>query len=99
MRMGSSNTPPPKPVMPIRVPTRKPTRIFSSNIGLEISRSSPALLLVVANADIPFALQMKNNLLGSFFRAHSSRVDGHVGLHRNLVRIGNPRELLEDTRA
>ena len=34
MSMGSSNTPPPSPVNPIRVPTMNPISIFASNSSM-----------------------------------------------------------------
>src|SRR5437660_11035876 len=36
IRMGRSKTPPPSPVRPMRVPTKKPTRILAANKGITI---------------------------------------------------------------
>ena len=34
IRMGSSRTPPPTPLMPMRTPTTKPTRILAASSGI-----------------------------------------------------------------
>src|ERR1039458_2197160 len=44
IRIGSSRTPPPTPLMPISTPTKKPTRILAASSGISGSRYSPARL-------------------------------------------------------
>src|SRR5580704_10971576 len=71
---GSKSTPPPKPVMPIRVPTTKPIRILSAIAMTELVAASspgnagPELRPSSVHSDEALPLQVQNDLLCSFFR-------------------------------
>src|SRR5258708_3537956 len=72
IRIGSSKTPPPSPVIPMRVPTPKPTRLLISK-----SMQVPAQPLVIppgetsdrlrCRSDEAFPLQMQDDFLRRFF--------------------------------
>src|ERR1700693_48759 len=77
---GSKSTPPPKPVMPIRVPTTKPIRILRASSmtewvagdNRELSRS---LGRSSVDSDEAFLLQVQDNFLRGFLRRQIARVD------------------------
>src|ERR1700722_14084925 len=90
---GSSRTPPPTPVRPMRTPTTKPTRILAASIGIV----GPLLLLAGAvHADEAFALQVENDLLRGLLGRKFAGVDGDFGIGRNFVRIGDTSEFLKN---
>src|SRR4030081_3235219 len=79
---GSSRTPPPTPVRPIRTPTTKPTRIL---IAIKFIATKLALLSGSGDADEAFAFQVQNDLLGCFLRRPLAGVNGHLSVGRNFV--------------
>src|SRR5215472_6981661 len=90
---GSNNTPPPTPLIPIKTPTTKPTRILSASSDM----FSPVLLRCGSvYSDEALALQVQNNFLGGFFGRQLASVNCHFRIWRNFVGIGDPGEFLED---
>src|SRR3990172_3004891 len=53
---------------------------------------------LVVGADVALALQMKDDLVGSFLRAEIVGIDGYVGVGRLFVRIRDSGELFDDPR-
>src|SRR5215469_5789410 len=93
---GSSNTPPPTPLIPIKTPTTKPTRILSASSDM----FSPVLLRCSSvYSDEAFAFQVQNNFLGRLLGRQLASVNCHFRIRRNLVRIRDPREFLQDASA
>src|ERR1700693_958225 len=95
IRTGSSRTPPPTPVMPMSTPTTNPTRILAASKG--INRS--ALVSRPVHPDEAFSLQVQDDFLGGFFGRQVGGVDRDFGVRRSFVRIGDPREFLQNARA
>src|ERR1700676_428155 len=101
MSMGSSNTPPPKPVNPISVPTVKPISTFSSKNSMPsfdlMSSQFPVnqsqvkeprtSLRVAVGADKALTLEVQNNGLRRFLGAQLGRVNHDFGIDRRLVGI------------
>src|SRR5438445_13454311 len=79
---GSKSTPPPSPVIPIRVPTTRPIRILAAISIQLLSRDRSRV-----NANESFALQVQNDLLGGFFGRQISGVDDYFGVFWLLIRI------------
>src|ERR1700731_2433496 len=75
IRIGSSKTPPPNPVIPIRAPTPKPTRLLiSKSMTLPASANHSfvgpqpeSLDRLRCCSDKTFSLQMQDNFLSGFF--------------------------------
>src|SRR5580700_170680 len=100
MRIGSSRTPPPTPVIPMRVPTRKPTRLLiSRSISADPSQYWFQRLNRLRCTDETFPLQMKDDLLRRLFGRQLASIDGDFGVGRNLIRIRNAGEFFENSRA
>src|SRR5216683_7596847 len=91
---GSSRTPPPTPVRPMRMPTTKPTRILTA---ISVIATKYVLLPGSGNADEAFAFQVQNDLLGCFLRRPLARIDNNLSVGRNFVGVRDTRELLEDS--
>src|SRR5207253_1086855 len=94
---GSKRTPPPSPVMPIRVPTTKPIKTLSAMSIATCSYLRGSCIRV--DPDKALSLQVKNDLLGGFLGTHVGGVNHDLGVLRCLVRIGNPGELFQDSGA
>src|SRR5580704_5148919 len=102
IRMGNSRTPPPMPVIPIRVPTTKPIRIFSINITSVASGGENELHplgAVAVHSNEPLAFHVQNDLLCCLLRTEIGRVDHHIGVLRFFVGIGDAGELFENPSA
>src|SRR5581483_8540741 len=99
IRRGSRSTPPPSPVIPIRVPTTKPIVTLSAMSMTEFAVADLSRGCGGVRCDKSFPLQVKNDFLGSFFRGKVCGVDHHLGVLRFLVRIRNASELFQDTGA
>ena len=105
MSSGSSRTPPPTPVIPIRVPTTKPIRILSSDFhvcvrGCPFQRSKLHTLCgLVVGADEAFAFEVQDDLLRGFFWCQFGGIDDNFGVLGLLVRIRDTSELLKDAGA
>src|SRR6202171_6364441 len=91
---GSSRTPPPTPVRPMRTPTTKPTRIL---IAIKFIATTLALLSGSRDADEAFAFQVQNDFLGCFLGRQLAGIDGYLSVGRNLIGIRDTGELLEDS--
>src|ERR1022692_5094844 len=107
MRIGSSRTPPPTPVIPMRVPTPKPTRLLisrSMTVPASASHDFPAssgsaLNRLRSRSDEAFPLQVQDNLLRCLFGGQVTGIDGDFGVGRNFIGIRDTREFLENSRA
>src|SRR6201993_3142064 len=93
---GSSNTPPPTPLNPIRMPTTKPTTILASR-----SMSGPLFRLCCRSvySDEAFPLKVQDNFLCGFLGRQLASVNRYLSIRRSFIGIGNARELLENSRA
>src|SRR5438874_866255 len=115
IKSGSKSTPPPSPVIPIRVPTTKPITILATMLFPNQSRSwQPCSLLnrslrdlrfrlsgggAGTDSDEAFSLKMQNDLLCGFFGCHFRGVNHHLGIPGFLVGIRDASELLQDSGA
>src|SRR5439155_8769796 len=88
---GSRSTPPPRPVIPIRVPTTRPIRILAAISIQLLSRGRSGV-----NANESLALQMQDDLLGGFFGRQIRGVDDYFRVFRLLIRVWNTCELLDN---
>src|SRR3984885_14042557 len=106
IRIGSSKTPPPTPVIPMRVPTPKPTRLLISR-SMTITACASWSLVGVGQSlsrfrgrpDEAFPLQVQNDLLRCLFGGKLACVNGDFGVGRNFVRIRDASEFLENSGA
>src|SRR5277367_785029 len=103
IRTGSKSTPPPTPVIPIRVPTTKPIKTFSMSITnpIQLCRDlfAPRSGRVSVDPDESLTLQMQNDLLRCLFGTEFGRIDHNLGIRGLFVRVRNARELLENASA
>src|ERR1022692_4302221 len=103
IRIGSSRTPPPSPVIPMRVPTPKPTRLLiSRSMNVPASLSSffrSGLNRLRRRSDEAFPFQVQENFLRGLFGGQVTGIDGDFGVGRNFIRIRDAREFLENSRA
>src|SRR3984885_9894719 len=106
IRIGSSKTPPPTPVIPMRVPTPKPTRLLISRsmtitafASLSLVGVGQSLSRFRGRSDEAFPLQVQNDLLRCLFWGKLTCVNGDFGVGRNFVRIRDAGEFLENSRA
>src|ERR1700691_6001893 len=101
IRIGSSKTPPPTPVIPMRVPTTKPIKLLISR-SMTVPASafqSKALGRLRRCTDKAFPFEMQNNFLCRLFSRQLAGINDHISVSRSFVRIRNPRELLENSGA
>src|ERR1700683_5462636 len=87
MRIGSSRTPPPTPVIPIRVPTAKPPRLL-----MRRSMAYRGLDRLRRRTDEAFPLEVQDNFLRRLFGGQVTGVNGDFGVDRGFVRIRDTRE-------
>src|SRR5271170_1447701 len=103
IRTGSRSTPPPTPVIPIRVPTTKPIKTFSMSITnpMQLCRGlfAPRSVRLSVDPDESLPLQMQNDLLRCFLGTEFSGVDHNFSICRFLVRVRNAGKLLENAGA
>src|ERR1700738_420215 len=79
---GSSRTPPPTPVRPMRTPTTKPTRIL---IAIKFIATTLALLTGPRAAEEAFAFQVQIDFPGCYLGRQLAGIDGHLSVGRNFV--------------
>src|SRR5580658_10328682 len=97
MRMGSSRTPPPTPVIPMRAPTPKPTRLLISRSMTVTTSASPhfpatcdyrcGLRGLRSGSDNGFPFEVQDDLLCCLFGGQVFGIHGDFCIRRNFVRI------------
>src|SRR5215472_7216702 len=93
---GSSNTPPPTPLIPIRIPTTKPTKILVASSGIVLV---PLLRRGSVYSDEAFTLEVQNNFLSRFLGRQFPSVDCNLGIRRSFIGIRDPGEFLQNAGA
>src|SRR5580765_6106283 len=96
---GSSNTPPPTPLNPIRMPTTKPTTTLASRSMCNPPSYYAVLRNCSVHSDEALALKVQNNFLRRFFWRQIPGVDGHFRISWRFVWIRDAGELLENSRS